>query len=64
MRYIFSHLKARQFLVLWVSAALSVEEQLVEVLLSVSISGRCQSLFVHALRASIRNYEPKTHMHF
>ena len=28
------------------------------------VSGRCHYLLVHALRASIHNYEPKTHMHF
>ena len=28
------------------------------------VSGRCHFLLVHALRASIHNYEPKTHMHF
>ena len=61
--YIFFHLKAWQILVFWVSAVLSVGEQLVEVLLSVSADA-VRTLLVHALRASIRNYEPKTRMHF
>ena len=46
----------------WVSAALSVGEQL-KVLLSVSADA-VQYLLVHALRASIRNNKPKTRMHF
>ena len=47
----------------WVSAALSVGEQIVEVLLSVSADAVID-LLAHALRASIHSYEPKTHMHF
>ena len=46
------------------SAALGVGEKLVEVLLSVSADAVSTCLFMHALRASTRNYEPKTRMHF